>query len=247
MLRLMVNTETYLAAFDADTARSLDVARGAIDAQIPSCPDWDVAQMLQHLGQVYNFITAAVEAAGTDDRPAPAQLEVPEDAMARIDWLAELQSTLAARLRDTDPETPAWNWAGTGTAGFFHRRMAHEALVHRWDIETAADAVTPIDSDLGADGVDEVLFVGMQHSTNPDKVFTYPDGSLHLHRTDGDGEWLATTDGSELIVTREHAKGDVAVRGSGDNLLLYIWGRGGEGLEIFGDEALAEAWTQVAP
>ncbi len=247
MLRPMLNSETYLAAFDADTARSLEVAEGALTAEIASCPGWDVAQMLQHLGQVYNFITAAVEAAGTGERPSPAPLDVPEDGAARIDWLAGLQANLSARLRETDPDTPAWNWANTGPAGFFHRRMAHEALVHRWDIETAAGDVTAIDSDLAADGVDELLFVGMQHSTNPDKEYSYPDGSLHLHRTDGEGEWLVRAEGSELIVTREHAKGDVAVRGTGDNLLLYIWGRGGEGLEIFGDEALAEAWSHASP
>ena len=48
------------------------------------------------------------------------------------------------------------------------------------------------------------------------------------------------------IVTREHAKGDVAARGSALALLLYLWGRD-QGLEIFGEAQLAQAWGSLAP
>lgn len=241
----MVSTQIYLDAFDTDGARLLEVAAGALDADVAACPGWDVGQLLAHLGQVYAFIGASVDAVGTDDRPSRPTIEVP-DGEARVDWLAELHAGLGAKLRATDPAAAAWNWAGTGTAGFFHRRMAHETMVHRWDVEQAAGVVSVLDSDLATDGVDEALSVAMQHSTRPDKVFEYPTGSLHLHRTDGDGEWLVKNEGGSLVVTLEHAKGDAAVRGSGPDLLLWIWGRGGD-VEIFGDEAVAAAWADVTP
>ena len=241
----MLSSQIYLDAFDADGARLLEVAADALGADVPACPGWDVAQLVAHVGQVYNFIGAALDVVGTDDRPSPTAIEVPEgDAL--IPWLAELHAGLSAKLRATDADAAAWNWAGTGTAGFFHRRMAHETLVHRWDAEQAGGVDSTIDSDLATDGVDEALFVGMQHSTNPDRVFEYPTGSLHLHRTDGDGEWLVKTEGASLVVTHEHAKGDAAVRGSGPDLLLWIWGRGGD-VEIFGDEAVAQAWADATP
>ena len=82
---------------------------------------------------------------------------------------------------------------------------------------------------------------------NPNKEFTYPDGSIHLHRTDGKGEWLIKPFGNEIVITREHAKGDVAVRGSALALLLFLWGRNPRGLEIFGDPNLAQAWGSLAP
>ena len=241
----MLSTQTYLDAFDADGARLLEVAAGALDADVPPCPGWDVSQLLVHVGQVYNFIGAALDNTGADGPPTPPALEVPEGE-ALIGWLADLHAGLASKLRAAAPDAPVWNWAGTGTADFFHRRMAHETMVHRWDAEQAAGASSTIDSDLATDGVDEVLFVGMQHSTNPNKTFEYPTGSLHLHRTDGEGEWLAKNEGGALVVTREHAKGDAAVRGSGSDLLLWIWGRGGE-VEIFGDEAVAAAWAAATP
>ena len=46
---------------------------------------------------------------------------------------------------------------------------------------------------------------------NPNKEFAYPDGSIHLHRIDGRGVAYKPF-GNEIVVTREHAKGDVAVR-----------------------------------
>lgn len=241
----MLSSQIYLDAFDADGARLLEVAADALDADVPACPGWDVAQLVVHVGQVYNFIGSALDVVGTDDRPSPKAIDVPEgDAL--IPWLAELHAGLSVKLRATAPDAAAWNWAGTGTADFFHRRMAHETMVHRWDAEQAAGADSSLDSDLATDGVDEALFVGMQHSTSPDKVFDYPAGSLHLHRTDGDGEWLVKNEGGSLVVTREHAKGDAAVRGSGSDLLLWVWGRGGD-VEIFGDEAVAQAWADATP
>ena len=41
-------------------------------------------------------------------------------------------------LEALDPESPAWNWAPQAKkAGFWHRRMAHETSVHRWDTQMA--------------------------------------------------------------------------------------------------------------
>ena len=75
----------------------------------------------------------------------------------------------------------------------------------------------------------------------------YPEGSLHLHRTDGDGEWMVRTVDGVLQVTREHGKGDVAVRGTASDLNLFMWNRLRPGLEYFGDTAVVEAWAAIAP
>ncbi len=71
---------------------------------------------------------------------------------------------------------------------------------------------------------------------------------MHLHRTDGDGEWMFAGDGEGgVTVTHEHGKGDAAVRGTAANLLLWIWGRPADGLECFGDAEVAARWQAVAP
>jgi hypothetical protein len=123
--------------------------------------------------------------------------------------------------------------------------MAQETAVHRWDAQQAAGTLTPIDPELATDGINEVMTVFMQHA--PRGPIDYPAGSLHLHRTDGEGEWMLTAQDGVLTVTHEHAKGDAAARGPAQDILLYLWGRGRDGLECHGDDALIDAWGSVTP
>ena len=37
--------------------------------------------------------------------------------------------------------------------GFVIRRMAQETAIHRWDAESAAGTVTPVESTLASDGI----------------------------------------------------------------------------------------------
>ena len=66
-------------------------------------------------------------------------------------------------------------------------------------------------------------------------------GSVHIHCTDVDGEWLIVpTDTSDVVVTREHAKGDCAIRGSASQLLLGLWRRTPmSSLEVIGSSDVA--------
>ncbi len=74
-------------------------------------------------------------------------------------------------------------------------------------------------------------------------------GSVHLHCTDVDGEWIvaADDDGAD-VVTREHAKGDAAVRGPAHDLLMVLWRRRPlDTVEVFGDRAVAERLIATDP
>jgi hypothetical protein len=49
-----------------------------------------------------------------------------------------------------------------------------------------------------------------------------------------------------VTVTREHAKGDVAARGTASDLLLFLWGRvPADSLEVFGDADLLARFSQA--
>ncbi len=66
-------------------------------------------------------------------------------------------------------------------------------------------------------------------------------GSVRLHATDADGQWLVTETGDGLQVTRGHAKGDAAARGLAGDLLLLLWRRRGDGdVEVHGDAAVLD-------
>lgn len=238
-----MDNDEYTRVVQREGARFLEVAATDLAAAVGACPGWDMTRLVGHVGQVHGWIARTVSAATTDP-PTHSLPELP-DPEEILEWGQRQLDEILSALRGVVPGTPCWNWGRGDTIDFFPRRMAHETVVHRYDAEAAVGALTPIDSDLATDGVDEVIEVALQFSNNPKKKFDYPDGSLHLHRTDGPGEWLLSADGSTLNVRREHAKGDVAVRGSGPDLLLYMWGRGDQDLEIFGDADLADAWGKA--
>ncbi len=243
-----LSTETFLAAIrdDGDALRAACLA--APDARVAACPDWDNTGLLAHMGDVYNFMAAQVAADGTDMVGGAQRGDA--DATG---WFDQGFAAVVAALEAADPGAPAWTWATDKTKRFYFRRLANETAVHRWDAQVAtaahnADAPDPeqIDTDIATDGIDEVIEVGMQNTMGgPNEDF--PEGSFHLHRTDGEGEWMLSTVDGKLVVTHEHGKGDAALRGAASDLYLFLWERDTGNYDLFGDEAVARAWQAVAP
>jgi len=243
-----MNKNDYLSVIELESERFIAAVDGELDQTIAHCDDWPVRDLAAHLGFVWTIATTNVNAAiDTPSRPGP-EAKAPEDDAAIVGWLHDRRTALLDALSVADPTDTAWGFAGDLTAGFWQRRMAHETTVHRFDAEYGTGAeVTPIPGDLARDGIDEYTVIGLRHSSaKPER--NYPSESLHLHRTDGDGEWMFAGDGQGgVTVTEEHGKGDAAVRGPAASLLLWIWGRPADGLEHFGDADVAARWQSVAP
>ena len=239
------DTDAYIAATKREGAAvSAVAASGDLDAPVPSCPRWSLDRLVGHLGWVYNWVSAHLEARSVtmlnrDDVPRPPRGE------AVAEWFGDAHARVLAALRGIDPATEVWSWAGVNTGAFWHKRMAHESLIHRWDAENAVGEPGPLDGDLAADGVDELMDVilpfGVAHTEDP-----LPQGTLHLHRTDGEGEWLCRIAEGRLETERIHARGDVAVRGTGEQLDLVLWRRlRPDDVEVFGDVDVLASWTAL--
>jgi uncharacterized protein (TIGR03083 family) len=231
-----MDASAYIAAIERDGRAVADVARRGLHAPVPSCPGWDVGDLVAHLGEVYAFV-ALVVGRQSLDRP-PDQTAPGRDVVA--DWYVEGLVRLLALLRDVPPDAPRYNWSfEPKTARFWPRRMALETLVHRWDAESAYGDVSPMDPRLAADGIDEVLRVWKPAYRA--KEIAGPIGTVHFHCTDTEGEWLVRLYDGGMSVGSEHAKGDAAVRGRAEDILLALWGRRPfTSLERFGDAALLE-------
>lgn len=230
---------------DADAF--ISAVMNALDTPIPFCGDWNGRDLAHHHGFIWAF--ANVNAQGTTEysKPGP-EGKAPEGDDDLGQWLQERADALLTTLSDSDPATPTWAFVPNDhTVGFWRRRMMHETSVHRWDAQWAAGATEPIEPAVASDGIDEYTQVGLQFSgSKPNRI--YPEESLHVHCTDVDGEWMLIGGGENTVtVTREHAKGDAAVKGPAEHLLLWIWGRPGGDIEIFGDETVASTWRNLAP
>lgn len=226
----------FEAAIDGDLGTDIEFIEG-----------WSVRDLVAHLGAVYAMAAANVRAA-TEERTAPGDEAQAPEGEAIAAWFGERRTDLLQALNDAPVDRVAASHAGVQTAGWWRRRLMHETVVHLWDLQTTTGEPDPIDGDLATDGIDEYTEVSLRVSgRRPNR--TYPAESLHLHRTDGDGEWMFVRGATEhdVVVTQEHGKGDAAVRGPGAQLLLWIWGRPATDLEFFGDAGVAEAWRSLAP
>jgi uncharacterized protein (TIGR03083 family) len=230
----------YVAALRRDASALADTAEGRLEIPVPSCPGWSMEDLVAHTTEAHWFWGRVVK----EKLQSPDESQPP--GLPSGDALIERFRTGAAELADllasTDGSTPVWTWAHEKNVSFITRRMAQETAVHGWDGANAAGAETSIESSLAADGVEEFLFVfvPVEDTPPPDAV-----GSIHLHQTDGDGEWTIelSSDGGE--VTRGHSKGAAAVRATASDLLLLLWRRvppSAEGIEVFGDPALLDRW-----
>jgi len=239
-----MNTDSLLAYLEIFSTRLFEITDANEIKVVESCPGWQLKDLLAHIGMVYGAVAGVIEGESME-RPETPFPTPPEEGI-RL-WTLENYGSMMEILKVNDPETPVWTWGREQNVAWFVRRMTHETLLHMWDAETAVTDHIAVDGEVACDGVDEYIDGALQFSANPKKVFKYPDGSIHLHRTDGSGEWLLENSEDGLVVRREHAKGDVAVRGNAMNLLLFLWGRNPDGLEIFGDANVAEEWASLAP
>ena len=73
------------------------------------------------------------------------------------------------------------------------------------------------------------------------------DGTVHLHCTDVDGEWLLTRRDGEVDRDRGAREGRRRRRAArASDLLLFLWGRvPADSLEVFGDADLLARFRQA--
>jgi len=235
--------DEYIDALRRDGPRMHTGAQSAgVDAQVPSCPDWTVADLLRHVGRLHRWVADLV--ANQPDDPMREWTKALPENDAVLDWFGAGIEPLAAALTAAGPAAPAWSWTPDHTAGWWARRQANELSVHCYDAQLAANAPEAIERVLAVDGVDE-LFDLLPYWSGSGNV-RGNDETIHFHCTDGEGEWLARLSPDGVVVTREHAKGDVAARGTASDLLLFLYGRvSADQLEVFGDAALLARWREL--
>ena len=229
----------HVAAVERETAAfARALMRGDADAQVPSCPEWTLRDLAKHVGGVQGFWTHVL-AEGTG-RPKPAFDDEPGPSAGL--WLVQIGGFLVNELKAASADTKVWTWnPADQSAAFAARRMAHETAVHRFDAQMAIGKPEPIEPALAADGIEEIFVM----------VDAWPESgrgegqTLHLHSAEGD-EWLITMNPDGLDIKREHAKGDLALRGAVSDLELVLYDRPPIGnVERFGDESVLDAWYRV--
>jgi uncharacterized protein (TIGR03083 family) len=238
--------QEYLDQLDDATSRFAGLVAGHdLDAAVPSCPDWTLADLVVHLGKIHQWGTHAILEGNPDAHPT----RPPTDPEALVDWYRESAASLARVLRVTDPHAPAWVFGPPpGTAAFWYRRQAHETTLHLWDAETSrppdAGEPAPIGCVTALDGIDEVtgMFFPRQVSTGRIGPLAH---RLALETTGAGGanRWVLAGDGTGPASAPD-AEADAVVRGAAPDLFLLVWRRVGlddERFALDGDVSAARA------
>jgi uncharacterized protein (TIGR03083 family) len=236
----MLDDARMFEVLAADLDRLDAVPADHLDAPVAACPGWTALDVLAHLGVIHRRLAGMLVDGEAfrmlvDQPPAPPADEV-------MAWRQATSRAALAALRSSDLDGPTETWFGPATVRVWLRRMVHETAIHRWDVEHAIGAAAALDADVGVDSVDELLEIFVPTVDSASWSAVAPAGAtVHAHATDADGEWLLRIDGGGISLSREHAKGDVAVRGTASDLALLFWSRRSPTtLEVFGDAALLD-------
>lgn len=146
------------------------------------------------------------------------------------------------------PETIITMPIGPASMPVLRGLRLNEYIIHGHDLSPAIGRSMPgpdwfFDRALG----DAVNRMTRLHPRSPHKG---KSASFHIHRTDGDGEWILRADRGEASAEAGHANADVAMRGPAEGLYWVIMGRGKpdeHGVEVHGDPALAAAFKEWFP
>jgi uncharacterized protein (TIGR03083 family) len=255
---MQLSADAYFAQIETGAAGLADLLESnGPDLHIPTCPDWTLRQLATHVGRAHRW---AAEIVRTRAAEPISFREVPDGALPaetsrRGPWLRAGARLLAESVQSADGE-PVWSFLGTVPAGFWARRMSHETLVHLADAQIAAGQAVAMDPVLAADAIDEWLTImsGPNPGRPDERARALPGGAvLHLHATDpglAGGEWLITNTADGIVVETGHAKGDAALTGPAQSLLLVLMRRlppADPSVTLYGDPAVLTAWLDSTP
>lgn len=242
----MSDLDRTLRTIEREGEALISAAEGTPDALVRACPGWTTTDLAIHTTGVHRRV--AHWCANQLAEPARWPDHEPVDPSAPWEWCRDGLRLVVGALEGIGPNDSVWSWTDQRNGGFYHRRMLHETVVHRWDAQDAISTPSPIDAEVATDGINELMDVGLRYRGDGSSI-EYPDGDVIIERTDGTDRWrLRAMDGT-LLVARNGDAGTAAnatVHGHAEDLLLYLWGRRGH-VTVSGETDVAEAWSRVAP
>ena len=236
----------------AGEAKTLAAAgeQGGLDVEVPTCPGWDMRELLRHLGMIHLWAAghvAQLRDASWGDDLAEFEEFWPDLAVfwpgdeRLIAWYLETNANLVRTLESAAPDVEAWTFLpAPSPRAMWARRQAHETAVHRFDAENAAGITSDFDPIFASDGIDELL-AGFA----PRKPEFPVAGSqtVVVHAKDTDDSWHLTLAPDGITTVRGDGPADLTLAGNASDLYLVLWNRRPDAtISIAGDRQLLETW-----
>ncbi len=238
----------------------------SLEGQVPTCPEWTLLDLVQHLGTSHGRWAATVAAGPADAHPAetasPGGPAAPWERSggpaapwareALLAWSAESTEQLLSALRESGPDRGCWTWWGGSqspqTCGAVARHQLQHVAVHTYDAQISVGAAQPLPDEPALDGVDEFLFTCCATTA----AWPHDPSVVDYHATDGRSWRLSlSADGARAArlpspgTAHASAGGEdmtaagASLRGTASELVLALYGRVPvDSLELDGDRHL---------
>ncbi|MEO7754246.1 MAG: maleylpyruvate isomerase family mycothiol-dependent enzyme [Terracoccus sp.] len=222
----------------ATTVLRANAGSAGLTTAVPTCPGWDVGDLVVHTGMVHRWAAANLAPPTPPDRRVdPEELERGgRDAADLLGWFDDGATALLQALADApdDLEVPVFLHAAPPARLFWARRQCHETTVHAVDALAARLGRCPtpeetwIRPSLALDGIDELLrgFVprARQHvnPSRPTLLIVAPDDGPLAWRLDLHPDRPPAV---ERVAVGSSASSDHVLRGSAVELYLRLWSR----------------------
>ena len=218
--------------------------RAGLAAAVPSCPAWQVKDLLRHTGYIHRWAARHITEGPAEIIDGPSEAEILRGGATDADLLGWFRAGHAALVKTLASADPAVRCAtfmpAPSPLAFWTRRQAHETAIHRADAELAAG---PVDgsaprypADFAADGIDELIMgFGQRRKYQPSAGSDADAGLLRVIAADTGDAW-SIGDGSDAGCT---------VSAPASSLYLYLWNRASAGaadITVTGDSALLASW-----
>ena len=223
----------FVDAVAAESRTITELLAGAdLEQPVPSCPDWNLRELILHLGEVQRFWAGNVEAADPSSH-RQADHAVPANGQDLADWFTAGSGVLVQALSNAEFATPCWTWWDTPkTAGAVARHQVQEVAVRRWDAQSCMGSSEPIDAEVADDGVAEFLSI----------MLGPRDAELRQSV-----ELIAVDTGSSWTLGPTTTQPHVSVRASASDMVLLLYRRLPlSTAEITGDERAARMLFDLA-
>jgi uncharacterized protein (TIGR03083 family) len=245
----LLSLDDHLGALARSGAALREAAAAAgLEAKVPTCPAWDVTELVVHQGMVHRW--AAANLRGERDHDTAASQAEGKAAASLLDWYTQGLTALVDTVRATAEDAKAMVFLRDAPPPrrFWARRQAHETTIHSVDVisarcrrwPTAADV--DIDPVLAADGIDELLmgFItrgkGRLHAAEPYRLLVRTDDTGHAWTLwISDGPIVATPGGTE--------QPEAVFAGTAVQLYLSLWNRADE-ITTNGRSDLVDQWRE---
>ncbi|MDX6319538.1 MAG: hypothetical protein QOD35_2938 [Nocardioidaceae bacterium] len=237
--------ERYFELIDADTERLVEMGERGLKEPVPSCPGWDVAEVVWHTAVVFEHKVRVMADNAWPDPWPPADFDDRDE----LTFLRQAKDDLFEEFSRHDIGEETTTFGSDSTVGFWARRMALEAAVHRYDAELAHSDPTPVAHDLAVDGVDEVLRVMLAGPWWSERVDTQHPVDAVVAVQAAEEAWscdvrqrsVTVSDGADAAVA-------ATVQGEPEHVFLWLWGRVPDSVVQTGGDAsiLAEFRARLA-